>query len=50
LVLIKPSSHDVGVTGLLFLGFFLLVAVLAPVLGTDSRLDEVGRRRKLGHS
>ena len=37
-------------TGLLVIAFFLLVAVLAPVVGADSRLDEVGRRRRLGHS
>ena len=36
--------------GLLVIVFFLLVAVLAPVLGADSRLDEVGRRRRLGRS
>jgi hypothetical protein len=50
LVLIYLSGHDVGVTGLLIIGVFLLVAVLAPVLGADSRLDEVRRRRTLGHS
>ena len=39
-----------GTIGLLFIAFFLLVAVFAPVLGADSRLDEVGRRRRIGHS
>jgi hypothetical protein len=36
--------------GLLFIVFLLLVAVLAPFVGTDSRLDEVTRRRRVGHS
>jgi len=50
LVLMHRRRHDVSVIGLLFIAFFLLVAVFAPVLGADSRLDEVGRRRRIGHS
>jgi hypothetical protein len=40
----------VGVTALVVILFILLVAILAPLLGADSRLDEIGRRRRLGHS
>jgi hypothetical protein len=37
-------------TGLIVISLLLLVAVLAPFFGADSRLDEVGRRRRLGQS
>jgi hypothetical protein len=37
-------------TGLVVISLLLLIALLAPFLGKDSRLDEVGRRRRLGHS
>jgi hypothetical protein len=50
LVLIYPGMHHEGMIGLLFIVFVLLVAVLAPFVGADSRLDEVTRRRRLGHS
>jgi hypothetical protein len=33
----------------LLLGLLLLVVVLAPLYGADSRLDEIGRQRKLRH-
>jgi len=39
-----------AMVGVLFIVFFLLVAVLAPLVGADSRLDEVTRRRRVGHS
>ena len=32
-----------------FLVLLVLVVVLAPLYGVDSRVDEIGRRRKLGH-
>jgi hypothetical protein len=36
-------------TTYLLLGLLLLVVLLAPFVGVDSRIDEVGRRRHLGH-
>jgi hypothetical protein len=36
--------------GVLFIVFLLLVVLLAPLVGVDSRLDEVTRRRRVGHS
>jgi hypothetical protein len=33
----------------LLLGILLLVVVLAPRYGVDSRVDETARRRRLGH-
>jgi hypothetical protein len=34
------------VFGIALIGFLLLVAVLAPFFGADSRVDDVARRRR----
>jgi len=36
-------------TTYLLLGILLLVVLLAPFVGVDSRIDEIGRQRRLGH-
>jgi hypothetical protein len=49
LVLIEPVGDHVRMAPFLLVGLLLLVVVLAPLYGADSRLDEIGRRRKLHH-
>lgn len=48
-MLIHALRDHVRVFAYVLIAFLLLVAVLAPILGVDSRIDEVGRRRGLGH-
>jgi hypothetical protein len=48
-VLIYPVGDHVPMVAYLLIALLLLVALLAPVYGADSRVDEVGRRRRLGH-
>jgi hypothetical protein len=47
-VLIVSEAHDEVVFGLIVIAFVLLVGPLAVLFGTDSRVDEVARRRRSG--
>ena len=48
-MLIYANGHDEIVFGIVLIAALLIVALLAPFYGTDSRIDEIGRRRRLGH-
>jgi len=49
LALIDVVRDHVRMAPYLILGLLLLLVVLAPFYGADSRVDEIGRRRSPGH-
>jgi hypothetical protein len=46
-VLIYPDEDTTVMFGIVLIATVVLVAVLAPLYGADSRVDEVARRRGL---
>jgi len=44
-VLIEPWTHNVPMFGIVLITLLLLVGPLAVLAGSDSRVDEIGRRR-----
>jgi hypothetical protein len=44
-VLIEMKAQDVHMLGFILISLLLIVGPLAVLLGSDSRVDEVGRRR-----
>jgi hypothetical protein len=49
LVLIERRRHDRDMFGYVVIALLLIVGPLAVAFGADSRIDEVARRRRLGH-
>ena len=49
MVLIDPVGETTGMFGIVLIATLVLVAVLAPLYGADSRVDDVARRRGVGH-
>jgi hypothetical protein len=49
LVLIEPARHHEDMFGYIVIALLLIVGPLAVAFGADSRIDEVARRRRLGH-
>ena len=49
MVLIYVIGDSGYMFGIVLIAVVLLVAVLAPLYGADSRVDDVARRRRLGH-
>ena len=45
MVLIQPLGDNAHMFGIVVIAALLLIAVLAPFYGVDSRLDDVARRR-----
>ena len=45
-MLIETVSHHVYVLGLIFIAAIVLLAPLAYLAGSDSRIDDVARRRR----
>ena len=48
MVLIYSRLDTTAMVGFVLISTLLLIAVLAPLFGADSRIDEVARRRRLG--
>ena len=48
MVLICSVADTTVVFGVILIAALVVIAVLAPLYGTDSRLDDIARRR-LGH-
>jgi hypothetical protein len=48
-VLIYAVGHDEDMFGIVLIASLVIIALLAPLYGADSRIDEVARRRRLGH-
>jgi hypothetical protein len=48
-VLIECVGDHMRMATYVLLALLLLVVVLAPFYGADSRVDEIRRRRRLGH-
>ena len=48
MVLIYPMGDTTVMFGVILIAALIVIAVLAPLYGTDSRLDDIARRR-LGH-
>ena len=44
-----PVGDNGDMFGIVLIVSLVLIAVLAPLYGVDSRLDEAARRRRLGH-
>lgn len=44
-MLIAERAHDVPMLGLVLVSLLLIVGPLAVLAGSDSRIDEIGRRR-----
>ncbi len=49
MVLIYLVGDTTVVFGIVLIATLVLVAVLAPLYGADSRVDDAARRRRLGH-
>lgn len=45
LVLIEQGAHDVPMLGIVLISLLLIIGPLAVLAGSDSRVDEIGRRR-----
>jgi len=48
-VLIEPVGDNELMFGIVLIFALVLIAVLAPFFGVDSRIDEAARRRRLGY-
>lgn len=44
-VLIEKAAHAVPMIGFVLISLFLVIGPLAALAGSDSRVDEIGRRR-----
>ena len=49
MALIESIGHNQLMFGIVLIAALVLIAVLAPFLGVDSRIDEAARRRRLGY-
>jgi hypothetical protein len=47
-VLIHARRHHEDMFGIVLIAALVIIALLAPLYGADSRIDEVARRRRLG--
>jgi hypothetical protein len=47
--LIYAIGHPEDMFGIVLIASLVIIALLAPLYGADSRIDEAARRRRLGH-